>query len=72
MLIYHVAHNNKSSLQALDLHELLNGEEVLNFGFDDFNEAQTNASSMIMVQAKDLYLYQIDFINHEVVRKISD
>ena len=27
---------------------------------------------MIVVQAKDLFLYQIDFIKHEVVRKIMD
>lgn len=49
----------------LDMSELLDDNEVLNFGFDDFNES----FSMITVQAKDLYVYHIDFINHQVVRK---
>lgn len=46
----------------------MNDNEVLNFGFDDFNQS----FSMISVQAKDLYIYHIDFINHEVVRKLPD
>ena len=46
---------------------LLNEEEVLTFGFDDFNKSMSN----IMVQAKDLYVYIIDFNKHQVVKKID-
>ena len=53
------------NIYKLDMSELLGDNEVLNFGFDDFNESFSN----ITVQAKDLYIYQIDFINHTVVRK---
>ena len=45
--------------------DLLNENEVLNFGFDDFNESFFT----ITVQAKDLFIYQIDFINHHVISK---
>jgi len=27
---------------------------------------------MIVIQAKDLHLYQIDFTKHQVIRKITD
>ena len=48
--------------------KLLNDEEVLHFAFNDFNED----FSCIMVQAKNLHLYQIDFNKHEVLQKIVD
>ena len=52
----------------LDLGLLLKDQEVLNFGFDDFNES----FSMISVQAKDLFIYHIDFINHSVIRRLPE
>ena len=52
----------------LDLSLLLKDQEVLNFGFDDFNES----FSMISVQAKDLFIYHIDFINHSVIRRLPE
>ena len=52
---------------------LLNDEEVLSFGFDDFDFGDaTNQSSMITVQAKNLYLYIIDYSKHVLVTKIED
>ena len=47
------------------MRQLLNDQEVLNFGFDDFNDK----FSHISVQAKDLYIYFIDFQNATVVSK---
>ena len=46
--------------------ELLKNNEVLNFCFDDFN----SSFSTICVQSKDLYLYEIDFLHHKLLRKI--
>ena len=57
MVIYNVLYKRISSVYALDMRELLRGQEVLTFGFDDFNKQM----SMILVQAKDLYLYLIDY-----------
>ena len=56
------------NIYKLDMSELLGDNEVLNFGFDDFNES----FSTITVQAKDLFIYQIDFINQTVVRKTQE
>ena len=53
MLIYNILHKKISSVYALNMRTILEGEEVLNFGFDDFN----NSISSIMVQAKSLYMY---------------
>jgi len=47
---------------------LLDEQEVLSFSLDDNNDS----FSMICVQAKDLYLYIVDFIKGEVVTKIAD
>ena len=54
-------------MQRLDMINLLNGQEVLNFSFDDFN----NDFSSICVQAKDLYIYLIDYTKHEVIKKVD-
>lgn len=43
--------------------KLLDNQEVLNFSFDDFN----HDFSRISVQAKDLYIYLIDYVNHQVL-----
>ena len=51
----------------LDLYSLLEGQEVLSFGFDDFNDSE----ELITVQAKDLYLYTIDYAKSELMRKIQ-
>ena len=40
------------------MRKLLKDEEVINFGFDDYNEK----FSSICVQAKNLFLYKIDFL----------
>ena len=47
----------------IDINKLLNKEETLNFSFEDFNES----FSTIMVQTKDLSIYQIDFTNNQVL-----
>jgi hypothetical protein len=47
---------------------LLNNEEVLSFGFEDFNDS----FSTIYVQSKELFLYQIDFTSGEILRKVDD
>ena len=67
MLIYNIGRSKQSSLQVLNMRQLLLDEEVLNFGFDDFNDSFT----CIMVQAKNLFLYQVDFNKHEVLRKTA-
>ena len=50
------------------MHEMLNNEEVLSFSFEDFD---ANFST-IYVQTKELYLYQIDFMQHQVLRRVDD
>jgi hypothetical protein len=50
------------------MRKLLREEEVLSFGFEDFNDS----FSTIYVQSKELYLYQIDFMNHQVLRRVDD
>ena len=57
LLIYNTINKKVSSVHALNMKQLLNEEEVLTFGFDDFNKNMSN----IMVQAKDLFVYIIDF-----------
>ena len=47
---------------------LLKDNEVLSFSFDDVNDS----FSMICVQAKDLYIYIIDFINSTVITRVQD
>ena len=44
-------------IQCLDMMKLLDGNEVLNFSFDDYN----SDFASICIQAKDLYIYLIDF-----------
>ena len=51
------------------MRQLLDDEEVLSFSFDDFS---LNSMSTVIVQAKNLYLYQIDFTRHEVIGKVID
>lgn len=53
---------------TLDMRALLHDNEVLSFGFDDFN----SGFSQICVQAKNLSLYIIDFTSKKVVRRIRD
>lgn len=53
---------------TLDMRALLHDNEVLSFGFDDFN----SGFSQICVQAKNLSLYIIDFTSKRVVRRIRD
>lgn len=57
-----------SILHCIDMIKLLNNEEVLSFGFEDFNDS----FSTICVQSKELYLYQIDFMNEKVLRKFEN
>lgn len=52
----------------LDMRLLLRDNQVLSFSFDDIGES----FSQICVQARDLYLYLIDFTNHTVVQKVMD
>jgi hypothetical protein len=60
---------DEDSIQCvIDVYELLNREEVLNFTFDDFNDN----FSTIMVQSKSLFIYQIDFTTSEVVSRVGD
>lgn len=54
MLIYTIVYNKKTSEQDiiwLDMKKMLNNQEVLNFGLDDWLKGQF---SIICVQAKDL------------------
>ena len=62
MYIYNIVPGKSAdhNVFKLNLHELLEGEEVLNFGFDDNN----SEFSCICVQAKNLFLYIIDYQNH--------
>ena len=55
-------------LYELNMKQLLKDNEVLNFGFDDFNES----FSCITVQAKNLHLYKIDFTNQKVIEVHSE
>ena len=50
---------------------MLNKNEVLSFGLDDA-PATYHGLSTIVVQAKDLYLYVIDFTNNQLLQKICD
>lgn len=56
------------NIHQLDMVALLKDNEVLSFSFDDVNDS----FSMICVQAKDLYIYIIDFINSSVITKVQD
>ena len=47
--------------------KLLDGEEVLTFGLDDY---VNDHHSLITVQAKDLFMYIIDFELNHVLTKI--
>lgn len=50
------------------MQKMLNQEEVLSFAFEDFD---ANFST-IYVQSKELYLYQIDFVKDQVLRRVDD
>ena len=63
ILIYNIINKKISSVHAIDCYSLLRNQEVLTFGFDDF----TTDLATIMVQGKDLYLYIINFYQHEVI-----
>ena len=67
MLIYAIYNKQVTSVHALDMRVLLKDEEVLSFGLDDFNIHISN----IVVQAKSLYLYLIDYYTHKVLKKIQ-
>ena len=51
----------------VDMYQLLNGREVLAFGLDDYQEGDNE----ICVQAKDLYLYLINFVEGKIVRRLQ-
>lgn len=53
--------------KELDMIKLLDGEEVLTFGLDDY---VNDHHSLITVQAKDLFMYIIDFELNHVLTKI--
>ena len=68
MYIQNIASQKTMSiLHCMDMIKLLNNEEVLSFCFEDFNDS----FSTICVQSKELYLYQIDFMKLEVLRKFE-
>jgi len=48
--------------------ELLNDQEVMHFGLDDFIK---DKFSLICVQAKDLQLYVIDFLKKQLLFKVD-
>ena len=54
----------------VDMQNLLDGNEVLSFGLDDFEELESKFHQ-ICVQAKDLYVYKIDFTSSELLGKIE-
>ena len=63
---------NKDQIQRLDMMRLLDGQEVLNFSFDDFKDQFDQFSfSRICVQAKDLYIYLIDYQKHQILQKVD-
>jgi len=60
--------NVPSTMYSLDLLKLLDGQELLDFSHDDFVGDQF---SQMIVQAKDLNIYVIDFEKNLVVKKID-
>lgn len=52
---------------TVNMRNLLDGQEVLGFGLDDFHESE----SEICVQAKDLHLYMINYVERKVVRRLQ-
>jgi len=69
MLIYNIimSKSMNPSVTTLNMRKLLNDNEVLSFGFDEFNES----FSTICIQAKDLYMYEVDYVNQHLVKKID-
>ena len=59
----------KPMYDILDMRTLLKGEEVLSFGLDDGDQL---AFDVISVQAKDLYIYNINYQTKEVIQKVSN
>ena len=65
LLLIYCAVKDKSmntwEVWAVNMKQLLDNEELLTFGFDDYNfnreVSRASASNMIVVQAKNLYLY---------------
>ena len=47
MLIYYIMQKKVSSVYALNVYQLLGGQEVLNFGFDDFSKGFSMFNMMI-------------------------
>lgn len=71
MYVYSIVFGRKhleNEGNILDCKKLLNDNEVLSFCFDDFNKS----FSVINVQAKNLYIYAIDFTTQTVIRRIPD
>jgi len=62
------ASNFEPNIYKLDMLKMLNGQEVLSFGMDDYVNDQFG---LICVQAKDLFLYIIDFEKKAVVFKMD-
>jgi hypothetical protein len=65
MYIYTFAHTQKSfepEIIEIDLLQMLDGNEVLAFGLDD--SVAFNKYGTICVQAKNLSIYEIDFIQN--------
>ena len=69
LIIYTISlsklHNIDSQVVRLDLKRILDGEELLNFGLDDHGAG--DHFSRICLQAKNLYLYIVDYVTHDVV-----
>ena len=59
MYVYNMVQGKGTDAYKLNMKKLLKNNEVLSFGFDDFN----SEFGCICVQAKNLNLYLIDFFN---------
>lgn len=56
---------------VLDMKFFLNSNEVLSFSFDDLSDEEFQSQHCINVQARDLYIYQIDYMHESILRKID-
>jgi hypothetical protein len=61
--------NNAPACHTLDMRRLLDDQEVLSFGIND--HGASGDFSTICVQAKDLYIYLIDFSSEILLKKID-
>ena len=67
MYVFNVVTGKGTDTYKLNMKKLLKNNEVLSFGFDDFN----TEFGCICVQAKNLNLYLIDFFNSVLIQKIE-